>query len=108
MWHTLYDRRVVTCQSRQVDLTDWPGQVSLYKTERTWQQHGTAASGELWTRLLGETAGTGQLGQGSWDRTAGTGQLGQDSLDRAAGKERRDRSARTKQPEKTVGIVQPG
>jgi hypothetical protein len=49
----------------------------------------TAASGEPWTRLLG---------QDSWHRTAGIGQLGRDSQDRTAG---------TGQPEKAIRTVYP-
>ncbi len=65
---------------------DGPGQNSNNRT---------AASGELWTRLLGRTAGAGQMWQDSQDRGARTGYS-------------RERTARTGQPEKTVGKVHSG
>jgi hypothetical protein len=64
--------------SRQVGLTGQLRQMSLDRTEKTGQpghhsKDRTAASGELWTRLLG---------QGSWYRTPGVGQRRQDCRDK--------------------------
>jgi hypothetical protein len=72
-----------------------------------------AASGELWTRLLGRKDGTGQLGQDSVDMTvragqpgriAGTDHLSQDNrrmttLRVQAAQDRRDRTSGTEQLE---------
>jgi hypothetical protein len=97
-----WDRTNRTVHSGQVGLTGQPRQVSLEGQRVHDNNDRTAASGELWTRLLDRAAGTGQMGLDSRDKTDGAGKPGQDMLEQGnlgrsaligqTGQERRDRS----------------
>jgi hypothetical protein len=88
-----WDRTTETGQLGQVNL-DWtagagePGQNREDKSGHDSNAR-TVVSRDPWSRLLG---------QDSWQRTAGIGQPGRDS---------QDRTARTGQPEKTLGALHP-
>jgi hypothetical protein len=89
-----WDRTTETGQPEQVNLdqTAWRCDPTQNREDKSGHDSNTriAASGEPWTRLLG---------QDSWHRTSGIGELGCYS---------QVWTARTGQPEKTVGTVHLG
>jgi hypothetical protein len=74
--------------ARIIDLTAWTGECGQNREDKSGHDSNarTAASRELWTRLLG---------QDSWHSSAGIGQPGRDSEDRTAREDSQDRISRT-------------